>query len=173
MLYAFHMYEPYAATSAPNMKRDQPLRYPGVITEYAGGQHSWDKAAVAAHIDTAFDWANSQGLPPTRIVAAEFGCMRRWRDCGVYLGDVLDAVYRSDSPFSVAEARLTNALAGETSRALIKAEDELARMLPGFERAMQSAARAFGRAEALKNLRSAARDDDKLDQARRLRGTDM
>ena len=92
VLYAFHMYEPYAATSAPNMKRDQPLRYPGVITEYAGGQHSWDKAAVAAHIGTAFDWAKSQGLPPTRIVAAEFGCMRRWRDCGVYLGDVLDAV---------------------------------------------------------------------------------
>ena len=89
------------------------------------------------------------------------------------LGDELEAVYRSDSPFSVAEARLTNALAGETSRALIKAEDELARMLPGFERAMQSAARAFGRAEALKNLRSAARDDDKLDQARRLWGTDM
>ena len=52
-------------------------------------------------------------------------------------------------------------------------EGELARMLPGFEKAMQSAARAFGRAEALKDLRSAAHDDDKLDQARRLRGNDM
>ena len=89
------------------------------------------------------------------------------------LGDELEAVYRSDNPFSVAEARLTNALAGETSRALIKAEGELARMLPGFEKAMHSAARAFGRAEALKDLRSAAHDDDKLDQARRLRGNDM
>lgn len=92
VLYAFHMYEPYGATSAPNMKRDQPLRYPGVTTEYAGGEVSWDKAAVASHIGTAFDWAKAQGLPPTRIVAAEFGCMRRWQDCGTYLGDVLDAV---------------------------------------------------------------------------------
>lgn len=33
VLYAFHMYEPYDATSAPNMKRDQPLRYPGVTTD--------------------------------------------------------------------------------------------------------------------------------------------
>lgn len=92
VLYAFHMYEPYAATSAPNMKRDQPLRYPGVTTDYAGGEMVWDKAAVAAHIGAAFDWAKAQGLPPTRIVAAEFGCMRRWADCGTYLTDVLDAV---------------------------------------------------------------------------------
>ncbi|HBY0347233.1 TPA: glycosyl hydrolase, partial [Klebsiella pneumoniae subsp. pneumoniae] len=32
VLYAFHMYEPYDATSAPNMKRKVPLRYPGVKT---------------------------------------------------------------------------------------------------------------------------------------------
>ena len=92
VLYAFHMYEPYAATSAPNMKRDQPLRYPGVETDYAGARQVWDRAAVAAHIDIAFDWAAAQGLPPTRVVAAEFGCMRRWPDCAAYLTDVLDAV---------------------------------------------------------------------------------
>ncbi len=92
VLYAFHMYEPYAATSAPNMKREQPLRYPGVTTDYAGGEMRWDREAVAAHIGAAFDWAEAQGLPPTRIVAAEFGCMRRWVDCGTYLTDVMDAV---------------------------------------------------------------------------------
>lgn len=92
VLYAFHMYEPYAATSAPNMKRDVPLRYPGAVTDYAGGEQGWDSAAVATHIGAAFDWAKAQGLPPTRIVAAEFGCMRRWADCGTYLGDVIDAV---------------------------------------------------------------------------------
>lgn len=92
VLYAFHMYEPYAATSAPNMRRDQPLRYPGVRTDYAGGELTWDRAAVTAHIETAFDWAEGQGLPATRIVASEFGCMRRWPDCGAYLGDVLDAI---------------------------------------------------------------------------------
>lgn len=92
VLYAFHMYEPYAATSAPNLQRDAPLRYPGAVTAYAGGERAWDRAAVAAHIGAAFDWAEAQGLPPTRIVAAEFGCMRRWPDCGAYLTDVLDAV---------------------------------------------------------------------------------
>lgn len=92
VLYAFHMYEPYAATSASNMKRATPLRYPGVATDYAGGRRTWDRVAVAAHVGTAFDWAAAQGLPPTRVVMAEFGCMRRWADCGAYLSDVLDAV---------------------------------------------------------------------------------
>ena len=92
VLYAFHMYEPYGATSAPNMKRDVPLRYPGVTTDYAGAETAWDRQVVARHIGAAFDWAKAQGLPPTRIVAAEFGCMRRWQDCGTYLTDVMDAV---------------------------------------------------------------------------------
>lgn len=92
VLYAFHMYEPYAATSAPNMKRDTPLRYPGVETDYAGRKLEWDRKAVASHIGAAFNWAKAQDLPPTRIVAAEFGCMRLWADCDTYLTDVMDAV---------------------------------------------------------------------------------
>ena len=92
VLYAFHMYEPYDATSAPNMKREKPLQYPGVTTDYAGGKLSWDRKAVGSHIGVAFDWAKAQGLPPTRVVAAEFGCMRLWGDCGTYLTDVMDAV---------------------------------------------------------------------------------
>ena len=104
VLYAFHMYEPYAATSAPNMKRDEPLRYPGVVTKYGGGEQMWDRKAVTAHIGAAFDWAQAQHLPSTRIVAAEFGCMRRWVDCGAYLADVIDAAVvvgalaRGDAP---------------------------------------------------------------------------
>lgn len=92
VLYSFHMYEPYDATSAPNMKRAEPYRYPGVKTVYVGKDLAWDQQAVAAHIGLAFDWAKAQGVKPTRIVAAEFGCMRLWPDCGVYLGDVMDAV---------------------------------------------------------------------------------
>lgn len=92
VLYAFHMYEPYDATSAPNMKRETPLSYPGITTDYAGGKTTWDRKAVAQHIDAAFDWAKAQGLPATRVVAAEFGCMRLWADCGTYLTDVMDAV---------------------------------------------------------------------------------
>ena len=87
VLYAFHMYEPWAATSAPNMKRKVPLRYPGEVHGV-----TWDRAAVAAHVGAAFDWARGQGLPPARIVAGEFGCMRQWQDCAAYLGDVMDAV---------------------------------------------------------------------------------
>ncbi len=90
-----------------------------------------------------------------------------------HLEDELEAVYRSETPFSVAEARLTNALAGEASRALIEAEGELARMLPGFEKARQGAVRAFGRAEALKDLRSAAHEDDRLAVMRKLQGDGM
>lgn len=92
VLYAFHMYEPYAATSAPNMKRDVPFRYPGVTTNYAGSETTWDRQVVTSHISAAFDWAERQGLAGTRVVAAEFGCMRRWTDCGTYLTDVMDAV---------------------------------------------------------------------------------
>lgn len=92
VLYAFHMYEPYAATSAPNMKRETPLRYPGVETDYGGATRRWDRAAVTRHMGAAFDWAEAQDLPPTRVVAAEFGCMRRWADCGTYLTNVMDAV---------------------------------------------------------------------------------
>lgn len=94
VLYAFHMYEPYAATSVPNMKRKVPLRYPGAVTEYDGGAHVWDRQAVADHVGAAFDWAKARHLPATRIVAAEFGCMRMWADCGTYLTDVMDAVER-------------------------------------------------------------------------------
>lgn len=92
VLYAFHMYEPYAATSAPNMKRDRPLRYPGAVTPYQGRDQAWDRATVAAHVGAAFDWAAAQGIPPNRVVAAEFGCMRLWPDCAAYLTDVLDTV---------------------------------------------------------------------------------
>ncbi len=92
VLYAFHMYEPYEATSAPNMKRKVPLRYPGVETAYDGGKVRWDRSVVARHVGLAYDWAAAHGVKPTRIVAAEFGCMRRWADCGAYLEDVTHAV---------------------------------------------------------------------------------
>jgi len=92
VLYSFHMYEPYAATSSPNMKRQSPLRYPGVATKYNGDPMRWDRLAVARHINTAFDWAKAHGLPPTRIVAGEFGCMRLWADCETYITDVMDAI---------------------------------------------------------------------------------
>lgn len=61
----------------------------------------------------------------------------------------LEGLFQTGQPFSLAAARLTNALAGDRSRALARAEGELQRLLPGYELARQAAAREFGRAEAL------------------------
>jgi hypothetical protein len=91
LLYAYHMYEPWAVTSSPNMKLAKPRRYPGVAP-YAGGESPWDAARVAAYLQQPIDWARSHGVPLSRMVAAEFGCMRRWPDCPRYLEDVLTAL---------------------------------------------------------------------------------
>lgn len=79
----------------------------------------------------------------------------------------LEALYRADTPFSVAEARLVNALAGERSRALLTAERELERMMPGYEQARRSAAREFGRAEAVHGLRADMIAQARLERMRR------
>lgn len=65
----------------------------------------------------------------------------------------LQAVYASTSAFSIEEARLANALAGERSRALLRAEQALQQILPGFEVARQAAIREFGRVEVLRSVR--------------------
>ena len=91
VLYAVHMYVPWQATSLPNQRADFRRRYPGFEAPYDGGRQVWHRASVRAHLALAFDWAEAHGLPATRIVVAEFGCMRRWQDCGSYLGDVISA----------------------------------------------------------------------------------
>ncbi|MDC7675448.1 glycoside hydrolase family 5 protein [Asticcacaulis machinosus] len=89
VLYAFHMYEPYEATSAPNMKRNIPHRYPGANLQHGPRKKLWDKTAVKAHIDAPYAWAAARSIAKNRIVAGEFGCMRQWTDCAIYLEDVL------------------------------------------------------------------------------------
>ncbi|KGJ06270.1 hypothetical protein SAMN04487972_10411 [Paracoccus halophilus] len=68
----------------------------------------------------------------------------------------LAAIHQSDAAFSVSEARLTNALACEKIRDLLAAEEEVRRLLPGFEAARGRALREFGRAEALNSLRKSS-----------------
>ena len=80
VLYAFHMYEPWNITSAPQIKRKRQLRYPG---------SAFDPAAMQKFLGVPFAWAKAQGVPVNRLVAGEFGCVRVWVDCGAYLGDVL------------------------------------------------------------------------------------
>lgn len=64
----------------------------------------------------------------------------------------LQALYHGDEAFSVAGARLTNALTGEQMRLLQREEEELSRMLPRFEIARQAALREFGRAQVVRRI---------------------
>lgn len=93
VLYSVHMYEPYAATSAPNMSRLQPLAYPGPVP-FAGQTQQWDGERVARYLQQPLDWAASVGLPRSRLVVGEFGCMRRLPGCRQYLEDVLTVLDR-------------------------------------------------------------------------------
>lgn len=86
VLYAFHMYEPYEATSAT----DTAHPYPGISAWFGPQQLVWNKAVMARYLAGPFAWAAANGVPQSRVVVSEFGCMRQWADCGAYLGDVLD-----------------------------------------------------------------------------------
>ncbi len=91
VLYSFHMYEPYDATSAPNMKREKPYAYPGEVP-YAGTNVVWNAQKVSEYLAEPVKWAKSHGVPLNRLVAGEFGCMRRLAGCKTYLDDVLTAL---------------------------------------------------------------------------------
>lgn len=88
VLYSFHMYEPYDATSAPNLKRPKPYEYPGVVP-FGGKPEKWDGERVAAYLQQPFSWAKQHGVAENRMVAGEFGCMRQLAGCRQYLEDVL------------------------------------------------------------------------------------
>ncbi len=90
VLYSFHMYEPYEATSAPNIKRQPQLHYPGTETWLGSEKVKWDKTVMTRYLAGPFDWAKAHDVPANRMVAGEFGCVRQWADCGAYLNDVLD-----------------------------------------------------------------------------------
>lgn len=93
VLYSVHMYEPYAATSAPNLARRQPYAYPGPVP-FAGKTQQWDAGQVARYLQQPVDWAAAIKLPRSRLVVGEFGCMRRLPGCRQYLEDVLTVLDR-------------------------------------------------------------------------------
>lgn len=80
----------------------------------------------------------------------------------------LEMIYASEDPFSLTAARLTNAIACEKGRALMAAEEEVARLLPGFDIARQRALREFGRAEALKDMHKASIKAEAQERVRKL-----
>ncbi|MGY4494157.1 hypothetical protein ACVW0A_004413 [Pseudomonas sp. TE3610] len=88
LLYSVHMYEPYEATSAPNIKRAKPHGYPGPVP-FAGQTQTWGAQRVADYLHKPLAWAERAGVPPARLVVGEFGCMRQLPGCRQYLEDVL------------------------------------------------------------------------------------
>lgn len=88
VLYAFHMYEPYAFTSPKNKGR---YVYPGKVP-FAGRADTWDADAVGRYLSAAAAWQAKHGVPANRIVGAEFGCFRQNKGCGPYLADVIAAL---------------------------------------------------------------------------------
>jgi hypothetical protein len=88
VVYSFHMYEPYEATSAPNLKRPKPYAYPGAVP-YAGSTVTWNAQKIADYLAKPVDWAKIHGVPLNRLVAGEYGCVRMLAGCKTYLEDVL------------------------------------------------------------------------------------
>ncbi|MBF8794950.1 cellulase family glycosylhydrolase [Pseudomonas monteilii] len=88
VLYSLHMYEPYQATSAPNMARKQPIPYPGPAP-FGGKREQWGAKRVAEYLQQPLTWADDMKIPRSRLVVGEFGCMRRLAGCKQYLEDVL------------------------------------------------------------------------------------
>ena len=91
LLYSVHMYEPYEATSAPNLTRATPHQYPGPVP-FAGQIEHWDAARVRRYLQVPLDWAIDNGLSPRQLVVGEFGCVRRLPGCRAYLEDVLQVL---------------------------------------------------------------------------------
>lgn len=93
VLYSFHMYEPYSFTSGLNFRKKTNFVYPGEVP-FGDGMVDWNRSTVDRHLAPFFDWAERHGIPSNRLVAGEFGCMRRNKGCAAYLKDVLDAFER-------------------------------------------------------------------------------
>ena len=91
VLYSFHMYEPYAVTSGPNLKRAKPWQYPGKAP-FARGMERWDAQRIATYLQQPFDWATQHDISSNRVVAGEFGCIRQLPGCRQYLQDVLSVL---------------------------------------------------------------------------------
>jgi hypothetical protein len=88
ILYSFHMYEPYAATSGPNLKRAKPFTYPGLVP-FAERNEIWDRQRIETYLQHPLNWAKNHGIPTNRLVMGEFGFVRRLPGCRPYLEDVL------------------------------------------------------------------------------------
>jgi hypothetical protein len=89
ILYSVHMYEPYSFTSFNNFKNGGEFSYPGNIN-FGNQNIYWNRQTIEKYFSPFYKWAKKNNLPSNRIVAAEFGCMRRNKGAEKYLEDVID-----------------------------------------------------------------------------------
>lgn len=88
VLYSFHMYEPYQYTT--RRINDGRFSYPGPVpVGDSGEERVFDAAAVDEFFDPVRRWSQRNGIPASRIFAAEFGCDRTARGAAEYLADLI------------------------------------------------------------------------------------
>ena len=49
----------------------------------------WDESVIELYLNSFTEWLNKHSIPVNRVVAAEFGCMRRNKGVKRYLEDIL------------------------------------------------------------------------------------
>lgn len=88
ILYSFHMYEPYEFTSNKNFRENNNYLYPGPVP-FGNDTIIWDKNTIEVYFEPFLRWIDENNIPPNRVVAGEFGCMRRNTGADQYLKDVI------------------------------------------------------------------------------------
>jgi hypothetical protein len=93
ILYAFHFYDPWEYTTF-RVNRGR-FAYPGRMP--AGGEAiaPWSADHLRARVAPVARWAREHGIPPLRIVAAEFGVDRRVDGALPYLSDLVGVLDES------------------------------------------------------------------------------
>jgi len=88
ILYAFHMYEPYEFTSNKNFREKNNYVYPGNVP-FGNDTIYWNYNTIEAYFKPFLQWIQNKGIPANRVVAGEFGCMRKNTGAAAYLIDVI------------------------------------------------------------------------------------
>jgi hypothetical protein len=88
VLYSFHMYEPYSFTSVNNFRNGNKYTYPGKI-QFGSDEIWWDRSVMELYLKPFTDWLKKHTIPVNRVVASEFGCVRRNKGVDLYLDDII------------------------------------------------------------------------------------
>ena len=88
ILYSFHFYDPWQYT-ARKANKDR-YAYPDKMPAYWDGPaEKWERDVLAGMMNPVEEWAKRNGIPASRVVAAEFGCDRGAPGAREYLADIL------------------------------------------------------------------------------------